>query len=130
MWQLRYSCSRVWCSNIWIQFIHVTNSNILFNLCFLVITPIVYLICLPSIYSAINVISCQSSFCFTIKSDLHVFWFCVTRLISGCLIFLQGLSPFSETNFQDYSRTRTDFFKGSKSQIHPYTPKILPSTQK
>ena len=35
-----------------------------------------------------------------------------------------GFVPFFRNNFQDFSRTQINFFKGSKIHINPYTPKI------
>jgi len=52
-------------------------------------------------------------------------------LVMVCKDSLQGLYPFSEANFQDFSRTFPGlfqdsdwFFQDSKIHINPFTPKI------
>ena len=53
-----------------------------------------------------------------------VYLTCITNSLHRW--YKQGLYPFSETNFQDFSRTQIDLIsKYSKIQINPYTPKIL-----
>ena len=47
-----------------------------------------------------------------------------TALHSVQLPLLQGSYPFSETNFQDFSRTQIDFFRTLKFTLTPFTPKF------
>ena len=69
----------------------------------------------------------SSSFCIDLLKLLNSALCCnlATFMLAFCCI--QGSYPFSETSFQDFSRTFPELrliFQGSKIHINPYTHKI------
>ena len=76
-------------------------------------------ICFPTIMTA----SCTKS---SNKQPAGLHWkrWAETQHKTTTQYYTQGLYPFSETNFQDFSMTKIDFSRAIKTHINPYSSKI------